>query len=137
MSPLISLYASIRPLLIFSILILILTSIFACSEKKDDIIGPNNSKTAPAKVGMILNSDLSINEITAIRLTVTGDDMQKIELDLQIDRENNKATGAVNIPVGDNRLFRVEVYACYDPYSTKFFGAPVSTPVFELSECGS
>ncbi len=103
-------YAIIHSLILLILLSLLIVSLFTCGE--DEVINPERIKTAPARLEIMMSPKASIAEITSVRLIVTGDDIDSpIEVYLSIDRNLGKATGSVNVPIGDNRVFQVEVYA--------------------------
>ncbi|HGE73206.1 TPA: hypothetical protein ENX78_20415, partial [Candidatus Poribacteria bacterium] len=110
MSSRLKIFAIIRNLLILIILSLLVISLFTCGED-NDVINPEKIKTAPAKLEIMMSPKVSIADIESVKLIVTGDNMDPIETKLLIDRNLGKATGSVNVPIGDNRVFQVEVYA--------------------------
>ncbi|MGQ9609340.1 MAG: BACON domain-containing protein, partial [bacterium] len=89
--------------------LLIISIIFTCSDE-DDTVKTAQNRTAPAKIEIIMAKH-AYTDITSVKLTVTGNDMKKIQTDLLIDRNLGKATGSVYVPIGENRTFSVEVYA--------------------------
>ncbi|MGB9595700.1 MAG: BACON domain-containing protein, partial [Candidatus Poribacteria bacterium] len=109
MSSRLKIHAIIRNLLISIILSFLVISLLTCGE--DEPINAEKVKTAPAKLEIMMSPKVSIAEITSVKLIVTGDNMDPIETELLIDRNLGKATGSVNVPIGDNRVFQVEVYA--------------------------
>ncbi|MDQ1318032.1 MAG: hypothetical protein QG588_1688, partial [Candidatus Poribacteria bacterium] len=80
---------------------------FTCG--RDDITESVNVKTAPAKMEIMMSPKASISDITSVKLIVSGPDMENIEADLIINKELGKASGSINVPIGNDRLFRVEV----------------------------
>ena len=82
---------------------------FTCG--RDDITESVNVKTAPAKMEIMMSPKASISDITSVKLMVSGPGMENITADLIINKELGKASGSINVPIGNDRLFRVEVYS--------------------------
>jgi hypothetical protein len=104
-----SIYAFIRCFSTFLILLFFIISMFTCG--RDDITESVNVKTAPAKMEIMMSPKASISDITSVKLIVSGPDMDNIESDLIINKELGKASGSINVPIGNDRLFRIEVYS--------------------------
>ncbi|HGJ66738.1 TPA: hypothetical protein ENS27_15355, partial [bacterium] len=110
MSNRLKIYAILRYTFIFLIATLFVFSIYTCSDDEENT--PISPKTASAKLEIKLApSGLVIEDLTAVKLIVSGDGMETIQANLLLDKVAGKASGSVNVPLGDNRLFRVEVYA--------------------------
>jgi len=102
-----SIYAFIRSLSTFLLLLFFIISMFTCG--RDDVTESVNVKTAPAKMEITMSPKASISNITSVKLTVSGPGMSNIDADLTINKELGQASGSINVPIGNDRLFRVEV----------------------------
>ncbi|MFC1712573.1 protease inhibitor I42 family protein [Candidatus Poribacteria bacterium] len=103
------LYRAMHSLLFRAILLLLAISMLSCGDRNTES-SSDNPTTASVGIGIVTAPGLSVDEITSARLIITADNMRGRELELTIDQENEKATGVVNIPPGNNRLLRAEVY---------------------------
>jgi len=103
-----NIYAFIRSLSTFLILAFFIVSVFTCSD--NDVIEPQQAKYAPAKLEIMMLPKASISDITSVKLIVSGPDMGSIETELSINKVLGKASGLINVSIGNDRLFRVEVY---------------------------
>jgi hypothetical protein len=103
-------YAVIQSFLVLFILSIMIMSLSTCSDN-DDVMKPEQFQTAPARLEIMMSPSASIADISLVKLTITGDNMQPMETPLIIDKTLGKATGSISVPIGTNRVFKVEVFA--------------------------
>ncbi|MFQ6615162.1 MAG: fibronectin type III domain-containing protein [Fidelibacterota bacterium] len=98
--------------IIFSVMAVLMG--FSCSHK-NPLAGGEGDSTVSMEIlfvenGSHLGSDGlgKVATITEVTVTVTGPDMSTVTEALTVDLENNRATGSVEVPKGDDRTFEVD-----------------------------